>query len=78
MECNLKTLDWRGEDMCTNPIKSLLDPDHKLHNLLPHKVFEIRNTETRLTGENFFNFNCWTKRFKNSSIVYGIEQYNKL
>ncbi len=31
---------------------------------------QIRNTETGLTGETFFNFNCRTQRFKNSSIVY--------
>ena len=39
--------------MCINLIKSLLDPGHKLHELLPPKVCEIRNRETRLSGESF-------------------------
>ena len=61
-----------------NLIKTLLDPCHKLHDLLPPKVCEIRNRETRLSGQKFYNFNCRTQRFKNSPIVYGIEQYNKV
>ena len=78
MECNLKTLKGRREDMCINLIKTLLDPCHKLHDLLPPKVCEIRNREIRLSGQKFYNFNCRTQRFKNSPIVYGIEQYNKV
>jgi hypothetical protein len=41
------------QDMCINLIKLLLDPGHKLHELLPPKVCEIRNRETRLSGESF-------------------------
>ena len=78
VECNLKTLKGHREDMCTNLIRTFLDPSHKLHYLLPSKVCEIRNRETRLSGEKFYNFNCRTQRFKNSPIVYGIEQYNKV
>jgi hypothetical protein len=44
--------------------------------LLPPKVCEIRNRETRLSGDKFYNVNCRTQRFKNSAIVYGVEQYN--
>jgi hypothetical protein len=61
--------------MCINLIKSLLDAGHKLHELLPPKVCEIRNRETRLSGVKCYNFNCRTQRFKNSAIVYGVEQY---
>jgi hypothetical protein len=42
----------------------------------PKPVCEIRNRETRLSGEKFSNFNCWTQRFKNNAVVYGFEQYN--
>lgn len=77
VECNLKTLKDRREDMCTNLIKSLLDPCHKLHDLLTPKVCEIGNRETRLSGQKFYNFNCRTQRFKNSPIVHGIDLYNK-
>ena len=73
VECNLKTLKGRREVMCINLIKTLLVPCHKLHDLLPPKVCEIRNRETRLSGQKFYNFNCQTQRFKNGPIVYGIE-----
>ena len=76
VKCNLKTLEGRRQEMCINLIKLLLDPGHKLHELLPPKVCEIRNRETRLNGDKFYNFNCRTERFKNSAIVYGVEQYN--
>ena len=78
VECNLKTLKRRRENMCINLIKTLLEPCHKLHDLLPPKVCEIRNRETRLSGQKFYNFNCRTQHFRNSPIVYGIEQYNKI
>jgi hypothetical protein len=76
VKCNLKTLEGRRQDMCRpiNLFKSMLDPGHKLHELLPPKVCEIRNRETRLSGD--YNFSCRTERFKNSAIVYGVEQYN--
>jgi hypothetical protein len=77
VECNLKTLEGRREDVCINLINSLLHPGHKDY-LLPPKVCEIRNRETRLSGEMFYKFNCRTQRFKNSATAYGIEQYNKV
>jgi hypothetical protein len=77
VECTPKTLKSRREDVCINLIKSSLHPGHKLHNLFPPKVYENRNKETRLSGEKIYNFNCQT-RFKNSAIVFGIEQYNKV
>jgi hypothetical protein len=39
VECNPKTLEGRGEDMCVNLIKTLLDPGHKLYHLLPPKFY---------------------------------------
>ncbi len=41
--------------MCINLIKTLRDPGHKLHELLPPKVGEIRTRETRLSGQKFYN-----------------------
>ena len=58
------------QDMCINLIKSLLVDGHKLHELLAPKVCEIRNRETGLSGDKFYDFNCRTERFKNSVIVY--------
>ncbi len=77
-KCNLKNLEGRREDMCINLIKTLRDPGHKLHELLPPKVGEIRTRETRLSEQKFYNFNCRTERFKNNAIVYGIEQFNSI
>ena len=77
-KCNLKTLEDRRVDMCINLITTLRDPGHKLHGLLPPKVGEIRTRETRLSEQKFYNFNCRTERFKNSAIVYGIEQFNSI
>ncbi len=47
-KCNLKTLEGRREDMCITLVMTLRDPGHKLHELLPPKVGEIRTRETRL------------------------------
>ena len=53
MECNLKTLKGRREDMCNNLIRTFLDPSNKLHDLLPPKICEIRNRETRSSDKSF-------------------------
>jgi hypothetical protein len=55
--------------MHTNSYTGPIDYSDKLHELLPPKVCEIRNRETRLSGDKFYNFNCRTERFKNSTIV---------
>jgi hypothetical protein len=57
VKCNLKTVEGRRQDMCINLIKSLLVDGHKLHELLAPKVCEIRNRETGLSGDKFYNFN---------------------
>ena len=43
VECNLKTLKGRREDMCINLIKTLLDPCHKLRHSKSH-TFCMRHT----------------------------------
>ncbi len=63
--------------MC-QPYKELRDPGHKLHELLPPEVGEIRTRETRLSRQKFYNFSCRRERFKNGAIVYGIEQLNSI
>lgn len=51
--------------------------DHKLHNLLPKKVDEIRNRETRQNSQKYYNFKGRTERFKSSPISYAITKYNE-
>jgi hypothetical protein len=38
LDCNLKTLKARREEMCGNLIKTMIDPRHSLHSLLPETV----------------------------------------
>ncbi len=40
--CNLKTLKARREEICGNLIKTMIDPRHRLHSLLPETVNQIR------------------------------------
>jgi hypothetical protein len=61
---------------CIQTDIQVLNYSNKLHELLPPKVCEIRNRETSLSGDKFYNFHCWTERFKKSAIVYGVEIYN--
>ena len=55
----------------------MLDPNHKLHTLLPNKVEDVRDRTTRSNGGRFYNFKCRTERYKNSPIVYGINRFNQ-
>jgi hypothetical protein len=41
VKCNLKTLQGRRQDMCINLSKSMLDPGHKLHELLHLKFVKL-------------------------------------
>ena len=43
----LVNLKERRDQMSIQLIKSMSNSDHKLHNVLPKKVHEIRNRETR-------------------------------
>ena len=53
----------------------MIDPIHKLHDLLPSTVNRIRGRETRLNGDKIqvYNFKCKTERFKTSPIVFTID-----
>ena len=65
----LASLKERRDRMCIQLIKSMSNTGHKLHNLLPKKVHEVRNKETRQNTEMYYNFNWRSERFKNSSIA---------
>ena len=43
----LVSLKERQDQMCIQLIKSMSNSDHKLHNVSPKKVHEIRKRETR-------------------------------
>ena len=49
---------------------------HRLHGLLPKKLNDIRERETRTNGEKIYNFFCNTERFRNSPVVHAINDYN--
>ena len=68
--CGIQTLESRRETKCVNLIKDMIDPTHKLHDMLPFTVNQIRDGE-------IYNFNCRTDRFKNSPIVFAIDKYNQ-
>ena len=73
----LVSLKERRDQMCIQLIKSMSNSDHKLHNVLPKKVYEIRNRETRQNSHVYYNFKWRTERFKNSPISYAISKYNE-
>ena len=52
----LVRLKGRRDQMCIQLIKSMSNSDHKLHNVLPKKVNEIRNRETRQNSHMYYNF----------------------
>jgi hypothetical protein len=53
LTCSLDTLESRREDICINLIQSMLDPNHKLHTLLPNKVEDVMDRTTRSDAERF-------------------------
>ena len=58
----LVSLKEGRDQMCIQLIKSMSNSDHKLHNVLPKKVHEIRNRETRQNSHMYYNFKWrnWT------------------
>jgi hypothetical protein len=62
--------------MCVDMIKKMSNPGHKLHYLLPMKVSQWRERETRTNGLEYYNYACRTKRFSQSPIIYAINKYN--
>ena len=49
---------------------------HKPHGILPKKLNDIRERETRANGNKIYNFFCTTERFKKSPLVHAINEYN--
>jgi hypothetical protein len=75
-QSNLLTLEERRNDLCASLIEDMLPPSHRLHGLLPKKLSDIRERETRTNGEKIYNFFCNTERFRNSPVVHAIKLMN--
>ena len=75
-QSNLLTLEERRNNLCAALIKDLLKPSYRLYSLLPKKVNDIRERETRTNGEKVYNYYCKTERFRNSPVVHAIDVYN--
>ena len=73
----VKSLYERRCDMCIELIRQMSQTGHKLHHLLPQKLCNIRQRETRLSGQLFYNCKYRTERLKNSPVVSSIELYNQ-
>ena len=65
---------WHGG--LTKAQSSSIDPQHKLHHLLPNRLCQIQERDTRQNGQLFYNYQCRTEWFRNSPIVSPIELYN--
>ena len=70
IECGMETLENRREKMCIKLINDMKDLIHKLNELLPPTVGDVRERDTRLNRNKFYNFKCRTERFSNSPLVY--------
>ena len=70
-------LEKRQNRMCIELIKEMSNSDNKLHNLLPKKVHEIREMDTRMNNQMYYNFMGKTERFKSSPISYAVNKYNE-
>ena len=58
-------------------IKRMSNPHHKLHNLLPEKIDQVRERKTGSNGYKYYNFITKTERFRRSPIAYAIDEYNR-
>ena len=77
MESNLKTLTDRRVTCVSNLLRTCQTRIINLINhLLPKKTSQIKQRETRMNEETYYNFACKTERFKHSPIVYAIGKYN--
>ena len=70
------SLEKRRNNLCTSLIEDILKPSHRLHGLLPKKLEDIRERETRTNGKKIYNFFCNTERFRDSPLVHTINEYN--
>ena len=66
IECGKKTLENRIEKMCIKLINDMKGLIHKLNELFPPTVGHVRERDTRLNTNRFYNFKCRTERFSNS------------
>ena len=66
IECGMETLENRREKMCIKLINDMKGLIHKLNELLPPTVGHVRERDTRLNTNKFYNFKCRTDRFSNS------------
>ena len=75
-ETKLQTLKERKDELCVSLIEKMLEPNHKLHSLLPKKLKDIRQKETRTSSQKLYNFSSKTELLKQSPLVYCIYLYN--
>ena len=66
IECGMETLENLKEKMSIKLINDMKDLIHKLNELLPPTVGHVRERDTRLNRNKFYNFKCITERFSNS------------
>ena len=59
----IESLEKRRDRMCIELIKEMSNPNHKLHNLLPKKICEVRKRVTRLNNQMYYNFMGKIERF---------------
>jgi hypothetical protein len=73
---NMQMLSERRENHCVELVSNISHPEHRLHYLLPNRVRDTRQRETRSDGNKYYNFKARTERFKNSPLVKAIKCYN--
>ena len=66
IECGMETLENRREKMRIKLINDMKGLIHKLNELLPPTVGHVRERDTRLNTNKFYNFKRRTERFSNS------------
>ena len=74
----MQMLSERRETHCVDLIANISSPEHRIHNLLPDRVRDTRQRETRSNPNMYYNFKFRTERFKNSPLVYAINCYNSI
>ena len=74
----IDSLQERRDRMCAELVKGMSNPDHKLHHLLPRRVQDVRERDTRLNNQLFYNFQGKTDRFRNSPLSYAVNRYNEI
>ena len=74
----IDSLQERRDRMCAELVKGMSNPDHKHHHLLPRRVQDVRERDTRLNNQLFYNFQGKTDRFRNSPLSYAVNRYNEI